>query len=317
MDAILAVFLTLLFGIIFSNILHLAKAMEKHGLTILLSKEEGKEELSFKEKVKKSPIYIIGLILNNTVFVWQFIGVSFSSAAVFSSMFGTGLIILMLYSHYILEEKIIRSELIGALVIMAGTIMVGVLHIINPPPNENFIYERFYIVLVVIGIVFAILLIFSAKKKIGIALIFGSIAGSFGGMDNIFKRMSLKDLSLLEVIEGVFTLNPISYIFLFSFIVAGLAFALTQIGFGFNANASKLVPMYNSFYICAPIFIELIIVENATLSVAKIIAIGIIVLGIFIMNIFKSPKEMTQAQLAEIELEDKMEEVSAQKEETA
>ena len=314
MDPIFAVLIGLLFGVIFSNILHLAKAMEKHGLTILLSKEEGKKDLSFKEKAKKSPIYIIGLILNNTVFVWQFIGVSFSSAAVFSSMFGTGLIILMLYSHYILEEKIIKPELIGAFTIMAGTIMIGVLHIINPPPNENFIYSRFYIVLIVIAITFTALIIFSAKKRIGVAIIFGSIAGTFGGMDNIFKRMSFQDMDLLEIIEGVFTLNPISYIFLFSFIVAGLAFFLTQVGFGLNADASKLVPMYNSFYICAPIFIELIIVENATLSIAKIIAIGIIIVGIFIMNIFKSPEEMPQAQLAEMEMDKDIKKVSKTKE---
>jgi drug/metabolite transporter (DMT)-like permease len=314
MDPILAVLLGLLFGIIFSNILHLAKAMEKHGLTILLSKEEGKEDLSFKEKAKKSPIYIIGLILNNTVFVWQFLGVSFSSAAVFSSMFGTGLIILMLYSHYILEEKIIKPELIGAFTIMAGTIMIGVLHIISPPPNENFIYSRFYVVLIVIAITFTALIIFSAKKRIGVAIIFGSIAGTFGGMDNIFKRMSFQEMNFLEIIEGVFTLNPISYIFLFSFIVAGLAFFLTQVGFGLNADASKLVPMYNSFYICAPIFIELIIVENATLSIAKIIAIGIIIVGIFIMNIFKSPEEMPQAQLAEMEMDKDIENVSKIKE---
>ncbi|MFO8020293.1 MAG: hypothetical protein R6U96_16840 [Promethearchaeia archaeon] len=304
MEAIFAVLLGLLFGIIFSNILHLAKAMEKHGLTLLLSREEGEEELTFKEKAKKSPIYIVGLILNNTVFVWQFIGVSFSSAAVFSSMFGTGLIVLMLYSHYILEENIIKTELIGAFLIMMGTIMIGVLHIIQPPPNENFLYSRFYIILFVLGVVFTSLIIFSSKTRIGVAIIFGSIAGSFGGMDNIFKRMSLKDMSLLEVIEGVFKLNPVSYIFLFSFIIAGLAFALTQIGFGLNADASKLVPMYNSFYICAPIFIELIIVEDATISVAKLIAIGVIIVGIFVMNVFKSPREMTRAQLVEMETEE-------------
>ena len=87
----MSVILGLIFGIINTLTLHLAKAMERHGIEIFSRKK------SFKEKGKKPLIYIIGFILNNTIFIWQILGTTFASAAVFSSVFGLGLILLMIY----------------------------------------------------------------------------------------------------------------------------------------------------------------------------------------------------------------------------
>jgi len=95
----MSVVLGLLFGIINTLVLHLSKAMERHGIEIFSRKK------SFKEKGKKPLIYIIGFILNNTVFIWQIIGISFARAAVFSSVFGLGLILLMIV-NYLIDKKI-------------------------------------------------------------------------------------------------------------------------------------------------------------------------------------------------------------------
>ena len=84
------ILLGILFGIINTLILHLAKAMERHGI------ETFSKDKTLKEKGKKPTIYVIGFILNNTVFVWQIIGINFASATVFSSVFGLGLILLMI-----------------------------------------------------------------------------------------------------------------------------------------------------------------------------------------------------------------------------
>ncbi|MEE9376434.1 MAG: hypothetical protein V3V33_00175 [Candidatus Lokiarchaeia archaeon] len=70
-----------------------------------------------------------------------------------------------------------------------------------------------------------------------------------------------------------------------------LALTLTQIGFAKGADASRLVPMYNSLYIVAPIIFELIIIEGATISVGIILSIIIIIAGVFLMNIFKKSEE--------------------------
>jgi drug/metabolite transporter (DMT)-like permease len=281
------IWLGLLFGIISTSVLHLAKAMERHGIEVFSRKK------SFKQKGKKPMIYIIGFILNNTIMVWQIIGMTFASAAVFSSVFGLGLIILMIYSHYILKEEIQQIELIGAIFILIGTTSSGIFYIFEKnPPNQTVNYINFYVLLATIFLIFFLLVTFSLKTHIGIAVIFGIVAGTLGGIDNIFKRLGLTTGNFIEAFAGVFRLEPLSFIFLLSFLIGFLAFFFTQLGFAKGADASKLVPMYNSLYIISPIVIEFVIIRNMKISIGIVVSVIIIVIGIFLMNLFKRPVEL-------------------------
>ncbi len=295
MSEIFVIIWGLSFGLINTCMLHLAKTMERHGIEIFSRKK------SFKEKGKKPLIYIVGLILNNIVFIWQFLGLIYSSAAIFSSVFGFGLIVTMLYSHFILKENIKKPEVIGAALIIIGTSLIGFYYMfIGESPIETFNHQNLFILLIVIFILFAIFIAFSWKTRIGIAIIFGFVAGSFGGMDNVFKRIGFAELGFFDAFLGVFRLDIFSIIFLLSFLVGFLAFFFTQIGFAKGADASKLIPMYNSFYILMPILFELVIVVGATISLIQIVAILIIIIGIFLMNIFKDPETL---KVGKIEIE--------------
>ncbi|MFX0007188.1 MAG: hypothetical protein ACFFA7_09060 [Promethearchaeota archaeon] len=282
----MSVALGLLFGIISTLVLHLSKAMERHGIEIFSRKK------SFKEKGKKPLIYIIGFILNNTVIIWQILGTTFASASIFSSVFGLGLILLMLYSRYILYEEISKTELLGAILIIIGTTMVGVFFILEPPiPEENVNYVNFFILILVIIILFTLLIGFSWKTKIAIAFIFGAVAGTLGGTDNVLKRIGLSSSNFIDALVGLFRLELDSFIFLFSFLAGFFALIITQIGFAKGADASRLVPMYNSLYISAPVLFEVLIVEGASVSLGIILSIIVIIIGVFLMNIFKKKKE--------------------------
>jgi len=288
----MSVVLGLIFGIVNTLVLHLAKGMERHGIEIFSRKK------SFKEKGKKPLIYIIGFALNNTVFIWQILGTSFAPAAVFSSVFGLGLVLLMLYSHYILHEEITAPELLGAILIVAGTSMVGFFYLIEPSVLEPHIfYVNFFILIIVIIILFSILIGFSWKKRIAVAFIFGAVAGTLGGTDNVLKRIGLTSNNFFEAIAGIFYLELDSFIFLFSFLAGFFAMILTQIGFAKGADASRLVPMYNSLYIVAPVLFELIIVEGASISIGIIISIILVIAGVFLMNIFKKTEDNTQKRI--------------------
>ncbi|MHA1148549.1 MAG: EamA family transporter [Promethearchaeota archaeon] len=300
MTIVFFIILGLCLGLLNTCQLHLAKAMERHGIEIF------SRDKTFKEKNKKPLIYIVGLVLNNTLFIYTFTGLMFTSAAVFNSVFGMGLIVLMLYSHFILKEEIKKPEKIGAILIIIGTLLVGILYITEPITAEEFNYTNFYIFMLILAIVFSALLIFSHKTRIAIAFIFGAIAGAFGGLDSALKRVGFKNLGFLDAFLGVFRLEILSIIFLMSFLVGSLAFLLTQIGFAKGADASKLVPMFNSFCMITPIVFEFFI-YGAIISFGKILGISIIIVGIFLMNIFKNLKELQLENLNEsvIEKEDK------------
>ncbi|MFW9828788.1 MAG: hypothetical protein ACFFEY_14450 [Candidatus Thorarchaeota archaeon] len=281
----MSVIFGLIFGIISTLILHLAKSMERHGIEIFSKKK------SFKEKGKKPLIYLIGFTLNNTIFIWQILGTTFASAAVFSSVFGLGLIGLMMYSHYILHEELDKKEYLGAILIIIGTTSVGIFFTIEPEIVRTVNYTNFFVLIIVLLILFSVLIGFSWKARIGVAFIFGAVAGTLGGIDNVLKRIGLTSSNFLEVLAGLFRLELDSFIFAFSFLAGFLAMILTQIGFAKGADASRLVPMYNSLYIVAPIAFELIIVEGAKISFGIVVSVIVIIIGVFVMNLFKKAKE--------------------------
>ncbi len=287
----MTVVLGLIFGIVNTLVLHLAKAMERHGIEIFSRKK------SFKEKGKKPLIYIIGFVLNNTVVIWQIIGTTFASAAVFSSVFGLGLILLMLYSHYILHEEIDITELIGAILIIIGTTMVGFFYIMEPQITGTINYVNFFMLILIMIVLFSVLIGFSWKTKIAIAFIFGAVAGTLGGMDNVLKRIGLTSSNFIEAFAGVFQLELDSFIFLFSFLAGFFGMILTQIGFAKGADASRLVPMYNSLYIVAPVLFELVIINGAIVSMGITFSIIIIIIGVFMMNIFKKTENNPQKKI--------------------
>jgi len=287
----MTVVLGLIFGIVNTLVLHLAKAMERHGIEIFSRKK------SFKEKGKKPLIYIIGFALNNTVVIWQIIGTTFASAAVFSSVFGLGLILLMLYSHYILHEEIDITELIGAILIIIGTTMVGFFYIMEPQITGTINYVNFFMLILIMIVLFSVLIGFSWKTKIAIAFIFGAVAGTLGGMDNVLKRIGLTSSNFIEAFAGVFQLELDSFIFLFSFLAGFFGMILTQIGFAKGADASRLVPMYNSLYIVAPVLFELVIINGAIVSMGITFSIIIIIIGVFMMNIFKKTENNPQKKI--------------------
>ena len=154
--------------------------------------------------------------------------------------------------------------------------------------------------LIILFFILTIALMSSIKANTGIALIFGIAAGCLGALDNIFKRISLR-----EGLTGFLQWQNI-LIFIFSAILVIIAIILTQVGFFKGNSTSKQISAYNSFYIIMPIVIELIIFENSSISIFKIISIIIVILGIVslssagIKNIEKSEERITDTSMNKI-----------------
>ena len=77
-------------------------------------------------------------------------------------------------------------------------------------------------------------------------------------------------------------------------------FLITQWGFANKADASKLVPAYNSAYIIMPIIFEAVIVMSAFTQITplQVVAIIIICIGMIIMTAVK--KRLSKDQQAEL-----------------
>ncbi len=284
--------LSLLFGIISTTVLHIAKAMERQGIEIFdqLKARLTRQNLPEEAKgLKKPAIYLVGFVLNNLTMLWIMLSNMFGPAYLFTNMFGLGLVALMIYSAKLLKEPIQRIEYGGAALIIGGSMVIAIETIFARDPALNYSTMDVTLTWVVIAVfmgIFGALLVFSIKTHKGVGVLFGLFAGGCGGLDPILKGIGQQ----LGGFSGFLPSTPEGWIaFLPSFVVSSLAFWVTQWGFARKAQASVLVPCYNSCYIVLPIILNVIAWPGFGLFWSTYAGLGLVIVGIVLMQAFKKP----------------------------
>ena len=283
-------FLAMFFGLLGTFQLHLAKAMEKQGIEVFdqikMKLIKSNSDFEKQENNRKSKIYILGMILHNSVWIWQLLGTSYGMASHVTSVFGLGLILLLIYSVKYLDEHLSKAQIVGAIILIFGTVLLG----FDNLTQENFdrtnlnteaalIFVSIFLFVGIISIRFALL----KKDPFVTGILFGLFAGGCGTLDPVFKELGLMFKS-----SGQHTIIPSDIIgwvlFVGSFIVGFLGLAFTQWGFYEKAEATVLVPVYNSVYVTFPILLQLITFPNYSLSMGSIYSIILIISGIYLMQ---------------------------------
>jgi drug/metabolite transporter (DMT)-like permease len=278
--------LAILIGLISTTQLHLAKALERQGIEVFdrLHARIKKTGEQFEGDVKKPIIYTIGLILNNTIFIYAIIAQRYAPPAIYTSMFGVGLVFLMLYAWKVLEEKITLRHALGSLTIIIGTLILGVENILHQDVDRfDMSLTPTFILIAAFLTLGTIAMISSARtnKSHLIASIFGLFCGGYGSLDPFFKGIG-------QNISGQPGWIPDSWqgwvVFLPSFLIGFLSFALTQVAFAKKAPASVFVPVYNASYILLPVVLQVALLPTYTLYWSTYSGIALIILGIALMR---------------------------------
>ena len=290
--------LVILYGLLSTIQLHISKAMERHYIDAF---KVVKEQMNKKDKsIPIDPndkrtfyLYVVALILNNTVLIYSILaGAEGLSPTYFSSVFGIGLIGLMIYSHYVMKEKTQKVEIIGAIVLVFGTLVIGFESLSRPEYDMTSISATSTIIVIVVFLLVGAGLMsiaFKSGKTLVVGVIFGLFAGGCGGMDPFLKGIGQNQ----GTEGGIVPSTGMGWvIFILSFLTAFLAFTFTQWGFAKGAKASVLVSAYNSSYVILPIIFSVILFEGYVMYATTYIAIVLIVIGIVLMQSFK-PEEDT------------------------
>jgi drug/metabolite transporter (DMT)-like permease len=228
---------------------------------------------------------MVGLVLNNVEPVWLIIANMLGVyPALVTSMFGVGLVVLLLYSVKVLHEPVNRKEASGAGIIIAGTIVLGMESFFRPDYAEDLIDTgKSYLFVSIFALVAAMIMIVATRSRnartIGFA--FGIAAGGFGGQDIIFKMLG--QLHMNDVIGWI--------VFASSFIIGFFAFLFTQLGFARKAPASVLVPAYDTSYILVPLLYQALLLPRFQIWWSTVLGAAIIVAGIVLMKAQGSKKE--------------------------
>lgn len=275
--------LVLLLGIISTLQTHLAKALERQGIEVFdqIKAKLQKSGQPVEGGLKKPVIYTIGVVLNNTLFIWPILAQPYGPPAVFSSVFGVGLVFLMVYAALVLKEPVNRREVVGAAVIILGTLGIGYDNVIRAGTLDRFTMNltTFFLVLG-IWLALALTLVFVSNRARNLRLMavaFGILAGSLGSLDPFLKGVGQNyggSSSILpaSVIGGI--------IFGASFVIGFLAFVLTQIAFVKKVRVSLLVPAYNAAFISLPVFWQLILLPDYSLTWLTLLSLALIVYGV-------------------------------------
>ena len=257
--------LIILLGIASSTQIHLAKAMERQGIETwdLIRAKFQRTGTEIEGKVRKPVIYAVGLALNHTTFIYHlFVAPLGGNIALYTSMYGMGMIALLLYSTQVMKEEITRLELAGAVVIFLGTLIIGLEGISRPALNMGLMDLGSTVVAVVLLLGLCLVLILVGLKNGTpnlIGLVFGLSAGACGSLDPF-----LKGVGQTAGGGGPFTPGSIGgWVVLGSSFLAGeAAFLITQWGFYRRARANLLVPALNCTYIAVPVALQVLLLPG-------------------------------------------------------
>lgn len=287
--AAMSALLVILLGIISSTQTHLAKALERQGietLDVIRAKLRDNGE-RIEGQTRKPFIYTLGLVLNHTTWIYHLLVAPLDGTiALYTSMYGIGLVALLLYSAKVMREPITRTELGGALTIIVGTLIIGVEGVFRPPLDMGTmdLADSVLAVTVLLGLSAALILVGlrnGLPDVIGLA--FGLSAGMCGSLDPF-----LKGLGQTAGGGGVFTPGSTGgwVVLVSSFVIGWGAFLITQWGFYRRARANILVPAYNCSYIGIPVLLQVLLLPGYVLYGTTILGLALIMAGFLLIRGF-------------------------------
>jgi len=277
--------LGLLFGLINTTALHVAKGMQRHGINTLRWGKLSTEGRSGKHTI----IYIVGVILNQSTPVWLILANRFSTPAYATGMFGVGLVFLLIYSSVVLKEPVLPVNYIGAIIVLGGTILFSIHSVGMGNLDVSMMNRRTVNVFITVYIAVATIVVLMglrSRKGFVIGLTFGFFAGGAACLDPMLKAIG-------QNASGMVTLFPTGLSgwipFGLSFVLGISAFIMVQIAFLRGARASVLVPFQSSLYVLIPVLVQLLALPGYVATPTLIVGIVCIVAGIILMQLRHDP----------------------------
>jgi drug/metabolite transporter (DMT)-like permease len=281
----------ILFGLIAACTLNLGKALQKQGITLF-----ERQKMEGSARAKKGAIWLVGISLSSIQPIFQIIAQTIlgAPATVYSAMLGAGIVVVMFYAHRVLKEPIGKFEVMGAAAIIGGTLVFGIASIFWARPARIMNWTSFGVSMVAIGAGFLAIIVYTMKTKNMWGLIWGIVAGSCGGLDNVFKSMSKDVGTTLDL--GAFS-GFANVFFYISFVASMGAMLLTNVGYT-RGKAVTVVPAYTAFYILIPLLLESLF-YGISPAPMQIVGVAIAIFGVVLSTAFRKEKVVETGKTSE------------------
>jgi len=271
--------LGMLFGLINTTTLHLAKGLQRQGIDTLRWRSQPRSERS----PARAAIYVAGVVLNNLTAVWIVLANRFAAPAYATGMFGLGLVMLLLYSHFVLGEPVVPLNYAGALAVVAGTALFAIHAFARGRIDVSAFHAPsvaiFSAVYVAVGAVFVGFAL-RGGSRILLAVSVGLFAGGMASLDPVLKALGQNAGTEIGR-AGIIPAANWGWIpYGLSFVLGTVAFFTVQYAFLRGADASAMVPIHSSAYVLVPVVVQLIALPGYTAGPALVAGMVLIVVGI-------------------------------------
>lgn len=280
--------IAMIFGIIGSVLFNVSKGMQRQSidaLSFLFSRKRRRPGAEGRPaSAKYIALYATGFLLNNSLGFFAILANRFAPSSYFTSMFGLGIIALMLYSGIILKEPIHPLQYAGAVVLAAGTLLLGYDGIVRENLTMAEIDLSVAVTVIAASLLIAFFLLLYANRTrslLVLGVVYGLVIGLTASLDPVLKGIG-QNLGGGERYLPRLSLGWL--IFLLSFLFATLSFGASQWIFSRGARASVLIPSQNFAYIVYPIFLQAVSLPGFRLTALTVSGLSVTVLGIVLMQ---------------------------------
>jgi hypothetical protein len=229
-------------------------------------------------------LYAAGFILNNSLGFFAILANRHAPSSYYTSMFGTGIIALMLYSGIILKEPIHPFQYAGAVVLTMGTFLLGYDGMARGKMTMGGTDLPVAGIFIGVSLLAGLLLLLYARRTrslLVLGVVSGLLIGFAASLDPVLKGIGQN----LGGGERYLPNRSLGWlIFLASFLFATLSFAASQWIFSRGVRASVFIPSQNFAYLTYPIVFQAVSLPAFRLTAYTGWGLFITTLGIVIMQ---------------------------------
>jgi len=247
--------------------------------------------------------WMFGLLLNVSSTFLAAGSLALASISLIQPIYGFGLVVLVIFTHYYLKEKITKMDIVGVVLGIIGIIIIGVTAKVQDPLSYDVLLKKlidtpgiiFFSVFLGIALITYII---SEKTKRTIALVFLVVSSSiWTATQNIFNKVVSSVVSGLGIVDAFFGegwLYTWSFIALFLF-VSIIGVIMLNIAYQ-NGQCVVVIPIWTSVQVIIPVLFGILVFsEWSSYSVADIAfqTLGIVFMlaSVIILSISNGRKE--------------------------
>ncbi len=274
MHAIIA----MLIGIAGTSVIHTSKGVMKLGLQRLQV-----ARATNAPQRGASVVYGLGMLANFTTPFWVMLANLFAPTVFYTSMYGLGLVALLVFSRIVLREQLTRRHILGTGVIIAGTGFLGAGELLGAAPMLTSAELTPLVVITVLWVTGGLAgALVTGSRRIGFQeIFFGLAAGGMASLDALLKGIAQQGSGGATLIPGT-ALGGV--VLAGSFVVAAGAFGMIQWSYVRYCRASVMGTAYDLSYVGLPVLLFALLKPDYGLTLFNTLGLVTLAAGALIVQ---------------------------------